>query len=148
MSIDNLTQVPPTHTPDGRKITEVAVGVLVQPDGQFLLAQRPEGKPYAGYWEFPGGKLEAGETPETCAVREIREETGIDLEAELARPLAPGAGLVRHGEITDREQVRVHCFAVRLDHEPTLTLPAGEDEPELDREARVAERVHGDSRNR
>ncbi len=44
-----------------RPVTEVAVGVLVQPDGRYLLAQRPAGKPYEGYWEFPGGKLEAGE---------------------------------------------------------------------------------------
>lgn len=79
MSTDNLTQVPPTHTPDGRKITEVAVGVLVQPDGCFLLAQRPEGKPYAGYWEFPGGKLEAGESVEAALTRELKEELDITL---------------------------------------------------------------------
>ncbi|NYS08399.1 NUDIX domain-containing protein [Ralstonia pickettii] len=79
MSTDNLTQMPPTHTPDGRKITEVAVGVLVQPDGQFLLAQRPEGKPYAGYWEFPGGKLEAGESVEAALTRELKEELDVTL---------------------------------------------------------------------
>ena len=53
-----------------RKVTEVAVGVLVQPDGRFLLAQRPAGKPYEGYWEFPGGKLEPGESVEAALARE------------------------------------------------------------------------------
>lgn len=48
-----------------------------KPDGSFLLAQRPEGKPYAGYWEFPGGKVEPGETPRHALVRELREELGI-----------------------------------------------------------------------
>ena len=81
MSADTITQAPATHTPDGRKITEVAVGVLVQPDGRFLLAQRPEGKPYAGYWEFPGGKLEAGESVETALTRELKEELDITLSA-------------------------------------------------------------------
>src|SRR5471032_173344 len=67
--------------PDGRKVTHVAVGVLVQPDGRYLLAQRPEGKPYEGYWEFPGGKLEAGESVEAALVRELHEELGIDVTA-------------------------------------------------------------------
>ena len=86
MSTDNLTQVPPTHTPDGRKITEVAVGVLVQPDGQFLLAQRPEGKPYAGYWEFPGGKVDAGERPEDALIRELAEELAITVREACLAP--------------------------------------------------------------
>lgn len=66
-----------TATP--RKVTEVAVGVLVQPDGRFLLAQRPGGKPYEGYWEFPGGKLEPGETVEAALARELHEELGLDI---------------------------------------------------------------------
>jgi len=64
-------------SPTGRPVTEVAVGVLVQSDGRYLLAQRPPGKPYEGYWEFPGGKLERGETVETALARELHEELGI-----------------------------------------------------------------------
>ena len=60
-----------------RKITNVAVGVLMQADGAFLLTSRPAGKPYAGYWEFPGGKLEAGETVAQALQRELQEELGI-----------------------------------------------------------------------
>ena len=63
-----------------RAITEVAVGILLQPDGHFLLTSRPEGKVYAGYWEFPGGKLEAGETVAQALRRELYEELGIALE--------------------------------------------------------------------
>ena len=60
-----------------RPAVDVAVGVLMQADGQFLLTSRPEGKVYAGYWEFPGGKLEAGETVEEALRRELQEELGI-----------------------------------------------------------------------
>ncbi|HEX5805976.1 MAG TPA: NUDIX domain-containing protein [Macromonas sp.] len=60
-----------------RPVTEVAVGVLIAPDGQFLLTSRPEGKVYAGYWEFPGGKLEAGETVAQALRRELIEEIGV-----------------------------------------------------------------------
>lgn len=62
-----------------RKVVDVAVGVLVQADGAFLLTSRPAGKPYAGYWEFPGGKLEAGETVEQALARELHEELGITI---------------------------------------------------------------------
>lgn len=65
----------------GRKLVEVAVGVLVRADGAFLLTSRPEGKVYAGYWEFPGGKLEEGETVEHALRRELHEEIGIDIGA-------------------------------------------------------------------
>ncbi|MDR3369966.1 NUDIX domain-containing protein [Rhodoferax sp.] len=60
-----------------RPVVDVAVGVLIQPNGDFLLTSRPEGKVYAGYWEFPGGKLEAGETVEQALARELFEELGI-----------------------------------------------------------------------
>lgn len=56
---------------------DVAVGVLIDPAGRFLLTSRPEGKVYAGYWEFPGGKLEAGESVEAALRRELDEELGI-----------------------------------------------------------------------
>src|SRR5215510_12525910 len=62
-----------------RKHTEVAVGILIRGDGALLLSTRPEGKPYAGYWEFPGGKLEAGETVEQALRRELHEELGITI---------------------------------------------------------------------
>lgn len=60
-----------------RPLTEVAVGVLIDADGRFLLTSRPEGKVYAGYWEFPGGKLEAGESVEEALRRELIEEIGV-----------------------------------------------------------------------
>ena len=60
-----------------RKIVDVAVGVLIRPNGDFLLTTRPPGKVYEGYWEFPGGKLEAGETVEQALRRELQEEIGI-----------------------------------------------------------------------
>ncbi len=60
-----------------RQVVQVAVGILLQPDGGFLLTSRPAGKPYAGYWEFPGGKLEAGETVVQALTRELQEELGI-----------------------------------------------------------------------
>ena len=63
-----------------RKHTEVAVGVLIRmSDGALLLSTRPEGKAYAGFWEFPGGKIEAGETVEQALRRELQEELGITI---------------------------------------------------------------------
>ena len=59
------------------RIVRVAAAVILRGDGQVLLAQRPVGKVYAGYWEFPGGKLEAGETPHAALVRELHEELGL-----------------------------------------------------------------------
>lgn len=64
-----------------RAVVDVAVGVLIRADGDFLLTSRPEGKVYAGYWEFPGGKLEAGETVEQALRRELIEEIGITIGA-------------------------------------------------------------------
>lgn len=63
-----------------RNLVQVAVGVLVRADGAFLLTSRPKGKAYAGYWEFPGGKLEAGETVEEALRRELQEEIGIAIQ--------------------------------------------------------------------
>jgi 8-oxo-dGTP diphosphatase len=64
-----------------RTPVDVAVGVLVRPDGSFLLASRPEGKPYAGHWEFPGGKIESGESIAGALARELHEELGIEIGA-------------------------------------------------------------------
>jgi 8-oxo-dGTP diphosphatase len=64
-----------------RKHTEVAVGILMQTDGAMLLSTRPAGKPYEGYWEFPGGKLEPGETVEQALRRELQEELGVTIGA-------------------------------------------------------------------
>jgi len=64
-----------------RKIVDVAVGILIRADGSFLLTSRPAGKVYAGYWEFPGGKLEAGETVGQALKRELHEELGIEIDA-------------------------------------------------------------------
>ena len=62
-----------------RRPVDVAVGVLIDAAGRFLLTSRPEGKVYAGYWEFPGGKLEAGESVAQALARELHEELGIDI---------------------------------------------------------------------
>ncbi len=66
-----------------RLVVEVAVGVLIAPNGDFLLTSRPAGKVYAGYWEFPGGKLEAGESVEQALARELQEELGISIGAVM-----------------------------------------------------------------
>jgi 8-oxo-dGTP diphosphatase len=63
---------------------DVAVGVLIDPQGRFVLTSRPGGKVYAGYWEFPGGKVEAGETIEQALRRELHEELGITIGAAHA----------------------------------------------------------------
>ncbi len=65
--------------PDARRPVDVAVGVLIDAEGRFLLTSRPEGKVYAGYWEFPGGKVEPGETIEAALRRELHEELGITI---------------------------------------------------------------------
>ena len=70
------------------KIVLVAACALIDPDGRVLLAQRPEGKSMAGLWEFPGGKVEAGERPEDTLIRELREELGISVREECLAPLA------------------------------------------------------------
>jgi 8-oxo-dGTP diphosphatase len=97
--------------PDTSKITEVAAAVIERPDGTFLLAQRPEGKPYPGYWEFPGGKIEPGEDARAALIRELREELGIE-----ARELTPW--ITRVYAYT-HATVRLHFFRVTAwEHEP------------------------------
>ncbi|WP_299026512.1 8-oxo-dGTP diphosphatase MutT [uncultured Sulfitobacter sp.] len=69
------------------KMVLVSAVALIDTDGRVLLAQRPEGKSMAGLWEFPGGKVEMGETPEAALIRELQEELGIDTWASCLAPL-------------------------------------------------------------
>ena len=92
-------------------ITEVAAAVIERSDGTFLLAQRPGGKPYPGYWEFPGGKIEAGEDPGAALARELREELGIEVRG--ATPWITRVYAYTHAT------VRLHFFRVHSwDGEP------------------------------
>jgi len=69
------------------KIVFVVACALIDADGRVLLAQRPEGKAMAGLWEFPGGKIDAGETPEAALIRELGEELGVDTSESCLAPL-------------------------------------------------------------
>ena len=69
------------------KLVLVAACALVDPDARVLIAQRPAGKPMAGLWEFPGGKVEAGERPEQTLIRELKEELGISVDEPCLAPL-------------------------------------------------------------
>ena len=77
----------PADTPD-RPVVLVAAAALVDIDNRVLIAQRPAGKDMAGLWEFPGGKVEPGETPEAALIREVREELGVDTSASCLAPFA------------------------------------------------------------
>jgi 8-oxo-dGTP diphosphatase len=70
------------------RLVLVAAVALVDTDGRVLLARRPPGKAMAGLWEFPGGKLEPGETPEAALIRELAEELGVDVKAACLAPIA------------------------------------------------------------
>jgi 8-oxo-dGTP diphosphatase len=69
------------------KTVLVAACALIDADGRVLIAQRPQGKPMAGLWEFPGGKVEAGERPEQSLIRELKEELGISVSEDCLAPL-------------------------------------------------------------
>ena len=71
----------------GVKLLLVAACALIDADGRVLLAQRPEGRPMAGLWEFPGGKVEEGERPEDTLIRELHEELGITVREACLAPL-------------------------------------------------------------
>lgn len=116
---------------------DVAVGILVDGEGRFLLTTRPPGKVYAGYWEFPGGKLEAGETVEQALRRELHEEIGVTIGP--AQPWRESLveyphGLVRlhfckvhdwQGELHMREGQRFSWERLPVQCEPVLagTIP-------------------------
>ena len=85
--------------------TAIAIAVL-EHEGQFLIGQRPDGVPLASMWEFPGGKIEPGETPEAAAVRECLEETGLAVEAKFRYP--------RHIQEYDHGSVELHFVACGL----------------------------------
>ena len=84
---------------------DVAVGILLKPNGDVLLACRPEGKPYAGYWEFPGGKVEAGESVIDALKREFEEEIGVRIVS--AEPWCGVAHVYAHAH------VRLHFYISR-----------------------------------
>jgi len=86
------------------KITEVAAAVIERPDGEFLLACRPEGKPYPGFWEFPGGKIEPGEDAREALARELKEE--LDIAVREATPWITRVYAYTHAT------VRLHFFRV------------------------------------
>lgn len=69
-----------------KPVTLVVAVALIDPDGRVLVAQRPPHKAMAGLWEFPGGKIEPGETPERALIRELREELGISVKADCLAP--------------------------------------------------------------
>ena len=89
----------------GVRPIDVAVGILIRPNGDILLAQRPPGKPYAGYWEFPGGKVEPGEGILAALKREFMEELGVDIVSA-----EPWCG-VEH--VYEHAHVRLHFYLSR-----------------------------------
>ncbi|OIP18902.1 MAG: 8-oxo-dGTP diphosphatase MutT [Comamonadaceae bacterium CG_4_9_14_3_um_filter_60_33] len=76
----------PRQGGESRTVVDVAVGVLIRPDGNFLLTSRPVGKVYAGYWEFPGGKFEPGESVQQALQRELNEELGLHIDIDGIEP--------------------------------------------------------------
>lgn len=97
----------PFRQPDNRPQTEVVAAVLFRADGAFLLSSRPPGKAYAGYWEFAGGKVEAGETPFAALQRELAEELGVTVHQAT-----PWLTQVYHYE---HAHVRITFFRVAAD---------------------------------
>jgi 8-oxo-dGTP diphosphatase len=78
----------PAMTAENKPVVLVVAVALIDADGRVLIAKRPEGKTLAGRWEFPGGKVAAGETPETALIRELKEELGIDVTESCLAPFS------------------------------------------------------------
>lgn len=78
---------PPTQADKPLKLVLVSAGVLIDQDGKVLICTRPEGKDMAGFWEFPGGKVQPNETPETALIRELKEELNIDTRNSCLAPI-------------------------------------------------------------
>jgi 8-oxo-dGTP diphosphatase len=87
IAADNGGAMPPADMSEGLPTVLVSAVALIDRDGRVLLAQRPAGKRMAGLWEFPGGKIETGETPEAALIRELGEELGIDTAESCLAPL-------------------------------------------------------------
>ena len=92
MAISPSMQITEADKMASSAIQLISAVALIDSDGRVLLAERPEGKIFAGYWEFPGGKIEIGETPEAALVRELDEELGVDTKDSCLAPL----GFVSH----------------------------------------------------
>lgn len=88
------------------RLMQVVCAITVRPDGKVLVCKRGEGKSLAGLWEFPGGKLEAGETPAQALMREMREELAIEIEVREPRPSVDW----RYGETS----LRLHPYVCRI----------------------------------
>lgn len=122
--------------PLNQPVIDVAVGVISDAQGRVLLASRPAGKPYAGWWEFPGGKVEAGETIPQALARELHEE--LNLNIDDARPWVTREHQYEHahvrlhfirvtrwrGELKAREQQQFGWFFINDQNLPTPVLPA------------------------
>ena len=126
-----------SSTPTVKRI-DVAVGVLRNAAGEYLFAQRPEGKPMAGYWEFPGGKVEAGESIHTALARELHEELGIEIGDSThwleIEHVYPHAHVLLHfriitdwqGEPHGREAQALHWQPLMLNADGTVSTPSTE----------------------
>lgn len=88
MSCDIALSQPRNTAPSGLPLVLVSAGVLVDADGRILVTRRPEGKEMAGLWEFPGGKVKEGESPEFALCREMEEELGVDMRETCLTPIA------------------------------------------------------------
>jgi 8-oxo-dGTP diphosphatase len=87
----------------------VVAAALIAPDGRILVQRRPEGKPMAGLWEFPGGKVDAGESPEAALVRELHEELGIVVQCDALIPVTFASAQIATGHLV-LLLYRVECW--------------------------------------